>query len=143
MNKNNILSPVDATIQAIDIVKGKYKIYCDVGLCDGNSLLAPIDGSINIKFHTQGLNLSSHTYKAQILNNRATIKFNNLSLKLLAGVCSRKIKLYKKEKIKQCEAFGKFYNGIAIIKVSNKTDLSIQIGDKIKAGQTIIGKYNG
>jgi len=139
----NIISPVDGKIQAIDIVKGKYKVYCDVGVFDGNNILAPIDSSMIIKSYTNGLNLSSDTYKAKLLNERVNIKFGDISLKLLGGVCNSKIKLLKEDTVQQGEKIGKFINGIAIMKLPKYTDLSIQIGDKIKAGQTMIGKYNG
>ena len=143
MINNNILSPVDGTIMAIDIVHGEYSIYCDVGLFDGSSLLAPVDGSLNIKSIIRGINLSCDTYKARQLNQRAIVEFPHVTLGFLGGVCSSKIKLDSKEEVKQCEKFGKFNNGVVLIKFSLQIDLTIQIGDKVKAGQTIIGKYDG
>jgi len=143
MNKNNILSPVSGVVKAIDIIDDIYRIYCDTGFLDSSILLAPVDGEYSVVSHNYGINLSSDTYKSKFLNEHAIIRFPNITLNLLVSVCSSKIKLEQNKQLTQCEKFGKFKNGTVIIDINRDINLSIQIADKIKAGQTIIGQKNG
>lgn len=139
--EHSILAPIDGTIKAIDYKNGKQIIYCDVNLCDTHILRAPLSGKIKVKSYINGLNLSSNSYKAKQLNEQAIIKFHNLKIKLLSGVCNSKILLDDKSEIKQGERFGLFFMGSVIIEPKKEIELSVKIGDKIKAGQTLIGKF--
>ncbi len=141
ISEDAILSPVDGTITAIDYINAKQIIYCDVNLCDTHILRAPVAGKIKIKTFFNGLNLSASSYKAKQLNQRAVIKFNNLKVRLLGGVCNNKILIDDKNELNQGERFGLFFNGLVAMEIKNDLKLSVKIGDNIKAGQTIIGKY--
>ncbi len=139
--ENNILAPIDGVIQAIDYVDGKQRIYCDLNLCNVHVLRAPSDGKFNIKSFYNGLNLNADSYKAKSLNERAVIEFDNFNLELLSGVCNNKILIDEnKTEAKQGERIGLFFNGLVIIETKKALNLSVKIGDKIRAGQTIIGK---
>ena len=139
--EDNILAPIDGTIQAIDYVDGKQRIYCNVNLCNVHVLRAPIDDTMEVKSFYHGLNLSANSYKAKNLNERAVIEFKDFNLELLSGVCNNKLLIDEnKKEVKQGERIGLFFNGLVIIETKKVVDLSVKIGDKITAGQTVIGK---
>ena len=143
ITQESVLSPIDGKIKAIDYVDGIQKIYCDVNLCDTHVLRAPVDGEYSVESLYHGTKISADMLKAKHLNERATIEFPNLTLNLLSGVCNSKLQIEEKNDVKQGERIGLFFNGLVIIETEKALKLSIKIGDKIKAGQTIIGKYNG
>ena len=139
-NSTSILSPIDAKVIAIDYINGKQKIYCKVNLCNNHIVRAPQSGTIKINKYQHGLNLNPNSYKASILNEQIVIKFNNLKLKLISGVCNHTIEYIDKSDIKQGGKIGLFLEGIAIITLKTSLPLMVKIGDKITAGQTIIFK---
>lgn len=139
-NSNSILSPIDGQIIAIDYDNVEQKIYCKVNLCNNHILRAPQNGDIKIKKYQYGLNLNPNSYKANILNEQIVIKFDNLKLKLISGICNTKIEYIEKENLKQGENIGLFLDGIAVMTVKNEDLLMVKIGDNLTAGQTIIFK---
>ncbi len=151
-NKEKILSPIDGEISAIDIIDGQEVIYCSTSLIDAQTLLSPIDGKMKIKSYHKGLNLDSNSFKGQQLNEQAVIKFfkkdgktkKNITLKLLGGTCNKEMLIDKnKDKISQGEKFGLFCEGQVLIQAKKGIKLSVNIGDKIVAGQTVIGEIKG
>jgi len=141
-NENEILSPIDGRVSAIDFCNGKMKIYIDVSLCDTHILRAPVDGKFSIDSFNHGLNLNPISFKAKKLNEQMVLKFSHLKLKLLSGVCNNKIKVYESNKeLKKGDRFGLFLHGIAEIDFDDEVSPSVQIGDKIKAANTIIGRF--
>lgn len=139
-NSHSILSPIDGKVIAIDYINGKQKIYCKVSLCNKHTLRAPQNGSFKIKKHNYGLNLNPNSYKANILNEQVIIKFKNLKLKLISGICNQNIEFIENRKVTQGENIGLFVEGIAIITVKQESLLMVKIGDKLTAAQTIIFK---
>ncbi len=142
MKKNNILSPIDAKVKAIDIVDNNYKIYLDTNFLSSNSILSPISGKIKNLSFVKGAHLSPDTYKSSLLNESGIVEFKELKLFFRSGICSRKLILEDKKELTQGESFGKFYSGTLILEMNTEFDLAIQIGDIVKSGQTIIGKYD-
>ena len=142
MNNLNILSPIDAKVKAIDIENNNYKIYLDTSFVSSNSILAPISAKIKNSFYIKGVNLSPDTYKSSLLNERAVVEFDKVKLFFRAGICSKKIQIENKKELTQGEIFGKFYSGTLIVQMDKTFDICVQIGDIVKSGQTIIGKYD-
>ena len=137
-NKNMILAPIDGKISAIDITKNKYKIYIDVNLCNTHVLRAPIKSKFKIKSFTNGLNLKSSSYKAKLLNTQATLKFDDIKIKLISGICNSNIILYKNDKVEATQDVGIFLNGLVIVELPKTNNLKISLNDKIYAGLTQI-----
>lgn len=135
----NIFAPIDGRISAIDYSKNKYKIYIDVGLFDAHILRAPKSSTFKIKAFTHGINLCSDTYKAKLLNTNATLKFDDIKIKLLSGICNPEIVLYDTLKeVKTTQAVGVFLQGNILIEIPRKYKLKINLNDKVKAGQSIL-----
>ena len=137
-NKNMILAPIDGKVSAIDITKNKYKIYINVNLCNTHVLRAPIKSKFKIKSFTNGLNLKSSSYKAKLLNTQATLKFDDIKIKLISGICNSNIILYKNDKVEPTQDIGIFLNGLVIVELPRKSNLKISLNDRIYAGLTQI-----
>lgn len=137
-NSSHVLSPVDGTVTAIDHVNGKHKIYCSVGICDASLVKAPSDSSLKIKKYQNGLNLDPDSYKGNLLNEQIIYKFDNMKLKLISGLCNPKIVFSDACEVKQGEDVAVFVQGSAVITLKEKKELHINIGDKLKAGQSVI-----
>ncbi len=137
-NSQSVLAPIDSTIEAIDIVDGKQKIYCKVNLCNTHTLRAPSDGELKIKKYQHGLNLNPNTPKASLLNEQMVLKINNLKIKLISGICNSNINYLENKKVYQGEEIGLFLDGIVTIYVNSEYQLLVNIGDKLTSGQTIL-----
>jgi phosphatidylserine decarboxylase len=139
-NTQNILAPIDGTITAIDNTNGKYKIYCKVGILNNHVLRSPIDGELKVKKYKRGLNLNPNTYKASLYNEQIVLKFDNLKLKLISGLCNHNMKRVKECKVSQGDKIAVFLDGLAIITIPKDNELMINVGDKLTSGQTILFK---
>ena len=137
-NKDMILAPIDGKISAIDISKNKYKIYIDVNLCDTHVLRAPIKSKFKTKSFKNGLNLKSISYKARLLNTQAVIKFDDIKVKLISGICNSDIVLYENEKVEATQSIGVFLNGLVIVELPRSCNIKVELNDKVYAGLTQI-----
>jgi phosphatidylserine decarboxylase len=138
-NDKNILAPIDGKISAIDYSKNKYKIYIDVSLCNTHVLRAPKTAPFKIKSFVNGINLCSNTYKAKLLNTRATLKFDDVKVKLLSGMCNPEITLYDTlGKVESTQAIGVFLHGSVLVEIPKEYELKVNLNDKVKAGQSLL-----
>ncbi len=141
-NSQNILSPVDGVVTAIDSGDEGHKIYCKVSLTGSHKVLAPIGGKLDIKRSQKGLNLDPNSFKASLLNEQAELELANeeshkkLSLKLIAGKCNTAIEFSSNENVEQGEAIAVLVDGAAVVTLGVDVPLNVKIGDKLKAGQT-------
>ena len=135
-SSSDIISPIDGIISAIDITDRKYKIYIDVNLCNTHLLRAPISSKYKVKSKLNGLNLNSSTYKAKLLNTQAVLKFDNIKVKLISGICNRDIILNENSKVKVGQEIGIFLNGLVVVEIPKEKKLKISISDKVYSGIT-------
>jgi len=136
ITKDNVISPIDGKISAVDIGKHNYKIYIDVNLCNTHQLRAPISGKFKIRNLKKGLNLNSATYKAKLLNSQALLKIKDIKIKLISGICNSDIILYDEKDVAVGESIGVFLNGLVIVEIPKNYKLNISIGDKVYSGIT-------
>jgi len=139
-NTQSVLAPIDSTVSAIDCVNGKYKIYCKVNLCNNHVFRAPTDGEVKIKKYKRGLNLNPNTYKASLYNEQIVLKFSDLKVKLISGLCNHKMKRVKESTVSQGDKISVFLDGLVIITIPKDKEVLINIGDKLTSGQTILFK---
>jgi len=139
-NTDNVLAPTDGKVIAIDKFENKQKIYCKVNLCDSHVVKAPIDAQMKIKKQKHGLNLSPSSCKGKLLNEQVVIKFDNIKLKLISGLCNISMEKLESRDIIQGENICVFLDGIAEITIKDNCDLLVNIGDKLTAGQTLLFK---
>ena len=137
---SEILSIADGRIDTIDFHDKKTDIYINVSICNTHILRAPSDGSFKITKQINGLNLNPNSYKAQNLNSSVTLKFNKFKINLLSGICGSKIYIDNCEHKIKGDRIGLFLNGIIKITLKNTDNikLNVKIGDKVRAGETVI-----
>ena len=138
LNTQSVLAPIDSKVVAIDKVNGKYKIYCKVGLLDNHILRAPISTYMKIKKYKRGLNLNVNSYKASLYNEQIVLKFDDIKLKLISGLCNNKIKRMYESDVSQGDKISIFLDGMMVVSVPDTNDLLIKTGDKLISGQTIL-----
>jgi phosphatidylserine decarboxylase precursor-related protein len=142
-DNSEILSIINGTIEAIDKNDLTTKIYIHVSILDHHHLKAPIDSSMKITNHTNGLNLNPNSFKSTTLNESLDLNFDNIKVNLLSGLCNNKIKIKDTHQVIKGDNLGLFINGIiTMILQNNDIKLNVNLGDKVKAGQTVIAFYN-
>ncbi len=149
-NDQSILSPIDGKVIAIDTVGDKTQIYVKVTPCANHNIRAPFNGEFKVANTRHGLNLDPMSPKAQFLNEKADIDFiadNNgkttMGLKLISGFCNPKIELDEGiEQVTQGKKIGFFIDGLAILTLDKDIKSLVNIGDKLKAGQSLITKID-
>jgi phosphatidylserine decarboxylase precursor-related protein len=139
-DKDNIFCPIDGTINVIDIKKNKYIIYIDVSLCGTHKLRAPVEGNYKIKSKQNGSYLNPFSPKAQILNEQAVLEFEDVKMKIIAGLCNKEIVLYHEENVKAGDSIGVFLQGLVILEIPKTSALLVHIGDKVSSATNIIAK---
>lgn len=140
-NQNEFLAPIDGTVNSIDIKDGKKYLFIDVSLFDTHLFRSPVDSSVKITSYKKGLNLSSFKYKAKKLNEKMVLDFGKLKVKLLSGAFNTSLDFKEKNNVAKGERIGVFLNGTVILEMQKDEKLFVQIGDKVKAGETILGAF--
>ncbi|MBT3280729.1 MAG: hypothetical protein HOF69_06890 [Campylobacteraceae bacterium] len=137
-----ILSIIDGTVDAIDKSIETTKVYINVSILDSHILRAPIDAQMISQNHINGLNLNPNSFKATKLNESLDLNFDNINVNLLSGICNNKLDIHSSNVVKGDE-IGLFLNGVVTLTFKNKDiKLNINLGDKVKAGQTVIAFKN-
>lgn len=139
-NTQSVLAPIDSRVIAIDKVNGKFKIYCKVGLLDNHILRAPIDADLKVKKYRHGLNLNADSYKASLYNEQIVLKFDDIKMKIISGLCNSKITRIQETQVFQGDKITVLLDGMVVITVPETSELLIDIGDKLTAGQSILFK---
>lgn len=141
-NTQNILSPVDGVVNAIDKDENGHIVYCKVSILGSHKVLAPIEGKFNIKRSQKGLNLDPNSFKASLLNEQAELNISNeelsknIDIKLISGKCNTPMQINSNEIVSQGEAIATLVDGIVVIRLGNDVKLNVKIGEDLKAGQT-------
>lgn len=156
-NEKNILSPADGKI--IDIKKMEYdetlkceayKVSIFLSLFNVHVNRVPLSGTVYYKEYIPGKFFPAFKSHASELNERNIIgmKCNNLDIIIIqiTGFIARRIVDWVKldDYLEQGSSFGliKFGSCTELIIPSNKIDIKINVGDKVKGGKSIIGVLN-
>ena len=152
MGEDVIISPADGEI--IEIVETKepfftnqemIKISIRLGLLDNHIQRAPIEGVLKEKQYIHGEFLALSNEKASELNeqNRTLFENNKFSVvtNQIAGFITRRIVTFVEEgNIDLAQRYGMIMFGSQVdIYVPKKTTLQVIVGEKTKAGESIIG----
>ncbi|WP_072680072.1 phosphatidylserine decarboxylase [Arcobacter sp. LA11] len=136
-NSNGILSPISGVVSAIDVKDRNKLIYIDVSLCNTHILRALEDGAFKLSYK-RGLNLFLSTFKAKVLNEKATIEFENSTMELISSMCNTTIDIKENNNSLKGERIGVFLQGQIIVTIKPEFELSVKIGDKLESGVSII-----
>ncbi|PRX25281.1 phosphatidylserine decarboxylase [Orenia metallireducens] len=153
---NSLISPADGKIVAIKKEKDNFffegrevtriSIFLNVFNVHINRI--PIDGEIVYENYNHGKFINAFSEKASLDNEQNMIgiktKHGNILVKQIAGLIARRIISVKGlgDEVKQGQIYG-------MIKFGSRTDILIEedinikvnIGDKVKGGETIIGDF--
>ena len=139
-DKNNIFSLVDGKIISIDKSKNKVKLYINVSMCNTHLVTAPKTSFMNIKSIKSGLNLDASTYKARKLNNQIILKFDNMKVRFISGLCNTELNFINAIDVKAGDELGIFLQGLVIVELNINSKLEVKLNDKVYANKTILVK---
>lgn len=157
-----IISPADGKIIDIQNVMEEQFLHSNVirvsifmSVFDVHVNRSPVKGVIDYIHYNKGLYLPAFREKASLDNEQMTVGFTMRSkengqrelkvmLKLIAGLIARRIVFWKqmRDDINQGERIGMIKFGSRVeVYLPADINLSVKEGDKVKAGETIIGKF--
>ncbi|HJN56520.1 MAG TPA: phosphatidylserine decarboxylase [Candidatus Woesearchaeota archaeon] len=134
---------------AKDIAKECYVISIFMSVFDVHVNRAPIDGKIISVKHEKGKFFAAYDLKKSLQNekNEVIIKNNKVGkVKVIqiAGFLARRVvcKVNKNEKVIKGRRIGKIVLGsqVTLILPANKVKLKVRVGQKVKAGSTILAE---
>lgn len=156
-----IISPADGKIIDIQKVTEENFLHRDatrvsifMSIFDVHVNRSPVKGVIDYVHYNKGLFLPAYREKASLDNEQMTIGFTmsakengqrelKVMLKLIAGLIARRIVFWKNmhDEIQQGERIGMIKFGSRVeVYLPEDVKLSVKEGDRVKAGETIIGK---
>lgn len=148
-----IISPADGKIVKInpvqdpDIGSGNIvSIFLNVFNVHVNR--APTDGTVKLVNYKKGKFLAAFNHSASDENEQTNILLESsaglIKLKQIAGLIARRIRCYVDEdsQLKKGERFGFIMFGSRVdIILQEHIELKVKLGQKVKGGESIIGKY--
>lgn len=148
-----IVSPADGKIVRInsvqdpDIGSGNIiSIFLNVFNVHVNR--APIDGTVKLVNYKKGKFLAAFNHSASDENEQTNIHLESstglIKLKQIAGLLARRIRCYIDDgsQLKKGEKFGFIMFGSRVdIILPEHIELKVKLGEKVKGGESIIGKY--
>jgi len=153
-NTNGFLAPADGKIVQIEEVEdeelGKaQQISIFLSVWNVHSQRVPLSGKVLSRDYNPGKFFAAFKHKASIDNEQMMVLFegtkgNKFKIKQIAGFIARRIINYMEpnEIVERGERLGyiRFGSRVDII-VSDKFQLDVSLGDKVKGNQTIIGYF--
>ena len=137
---SKIFSPIDGKIVAIDKTKNKQKIVIDVSMCNTHLVTAPKSANMIMKNYKNGLNLNHNTYKAKKLNNQTTLKFNDIKVKFISGICNPKINFINSIEVELGDEIGVFMQGLVIVELPLTYNIEVSLNEKVYSNKTLLCK---
>lgn len=153
--ENVIYSPCDGKVVIIEEVK-EIEFYKDIRLqisifmspLNPHNQLYPISGRVKYTKYHPGKYIVAWHPKSSLLNERSSVIVENKKISILfrqiAGKIARRIITYSKvgDIVKCSEEYGfiKFGSRIDMF-LPLDTSINIRVGEKVKAGKSIIGTY--
>jgi phosphatidylserine decarboxylase len=139
-----IISVCDGKVFHIETLEENLLVSVDTSLFDVSIIRSPIDSKIeNIK-KINGLQIATSNIKSKILNDRLSFELKNsinVKVEIIAGIFAKGINIFVKDdtNLKRGDRIGLLRDGIVKVYLPKNTRLKVDIGDKVKAGESIIG----
>ena len=152
--KDAIASPCDGRVLAIKDVPrcdyfegGAKQIEIDMSLLDMGYIRAPFDGKIEASNMTRGVKLSAYSALAHRLNERLELCFSNgertVALKVVAQPSLEPFHLFveRDRGVLAGSNVALCIHSLAILYLPQSVRLDINVGDSIKASDTLLGHF--
>ena len=136
--KDNILSPCDGIVTAIDTKGNKQTLYITLRCCDTHLLKAPIDATMTLSSVRHGLHLKCDSFKAKQLNEKRVVKFDKIKIALLSSPFNCTMKIDECKAYEQAKRFGVMIQGEIKVTLPKEVKTTITIGQKLSAGKTVL-----
>jgi len=157
-SEGGIVSPADGKILEIErhlenhlLNRETVKISIFMSLFNVHVNRSPITGRVMKKVYRPGKFFAANTDKSSLLNERNVLLlcsrdgFEVLFIQI-AGIIARRIVCYpqKGDLLKKGQVFGMIRFGSRVeIYLPPSVDIRVRVGDRVKAGKTILGYRNG
>ena len=145
-DENIITSPIDGVVEEIKEGEAYNMIKINHSFMDTHLLRSPLKMNIEKTKKRNGLFLNSKNPKSKMLNETyqifANTKFGEVIIKLMPSRCSRKIDFFNKDEFTAGARFGILMDGFLEINLPKSIKISIEVGDRVIARNSIIGKAN-
>ncbi len=144
---DGITSPADGKIQSIDIEKNEIEIFMNIW--DVHVNRTPWTGRVEKMKHTKGRHSPAFIEKASSNEQQLLVlstDHGKIKIWQIAGMIARRIVPYVEEGdlIKKGERLGMIRLGSKVkVKFPKDVDFSVKEGQKVKAGSTSLGEWNG
>jgi len=148
---NSVVSPVDGVVNFIEELVDEeyaYKIEIDGSYLDVGILRAPFDSSVEKLAVQKGTRLPKSTLLCGQINENAELVFkdsasNCIKVKhiLKESITPVYIDVNKSDKLRQGSRYGSMIHGHTNIYIPRNFRLSIDVGHKITASQTLLGYF--
>ena len=148
-----ILSPADGRVVSIntvndnDIGESSQVISIFLSIFDVHAFRYPYDGKIQSVNNRNGSFIAAFNHNASEVNEQivTVIKSNSFTFKIkqIAGLVARRILCYAKpnEVVQKGDRMGFIrFGSRADIVVSSKIKVSVNVGEKVKAGESVIAR---
>ena len=148
-----ILSPADGRVVSIntvndnDIGESSQVISIFLSIFDVHAFRYPFDGKIKSVNNKNGSFIAAFNHNASQVNEQivTVVESNNFTLKIkqIAGLVARRILCYAKpnEVVQKGDRMGFIrFGGRADIVVSSKIKVCVNVGEKVKAGESVIAR---
>lgn len=142
-----IVSAADGRVTRIDSTETTKLVSVFLSPLDVHINRSPITGTINNITYTRGRKMPATSNEASLVNERNSLVIEGPDVTVtctqIAGILARRIVCWPKsgDNLRRGQKFG-------LIKFSSRTDilmpasveLSVKVGDRVKGGETVIGK---
>lgn len=153
--ENLILSPADGHVDEIEKLSSAsfleteaIRVSIFMSLFDVHTNRLPISGEVKYIEHKAGKAIPAFKKESAKENEQTEIGIDNLGfrviLRQMVGFTARRIICYLKvgDKVKIGEKFGMIkFGSRAELLLPQNVELKVNLGDKVKAGETIIGTF--
>lgn len=136
LDDNKIYAPISGRVISIDSDGFKKEITIEVGFFDIHNLRSIEAGEVEVS-HKRGINLPLGSLKAKMLNEKSTLKFKHTTLELYHATCNI-LNIENRQQVQKAENIGTFLKGEAVIKMDEKVQPLVTIGQKVESGETLI-----
>ena len=153
MDTSAILSPADGRVVSIntvnddDIGDSSQVISIFLSIFDVHAFRYPYDGKIKSVNNRNGSFIAAFNHNASEVNEQivTVIKSNSFTFKIkqIAGLVARRILCYAKpnEVVQKGDRMGFIrFGSRADIVVSSKIKVCVNVGEKVKAGESVIAR---
>lgn len=142
----SLVSPVDGKVTAINTLDNGYEVVVKSSLFDTSILRAPFLSKIKSFHIRRGARLSTDIRKSMFLNEKLEVEFedNKKNVVYVGHILDNSIdditaNFHLDQDMNQGKRYGVMTKGKTIIKLPLKARLSLHVGEKVRAGETLLG----